>query len=141
MKRRILFLVVVLALATGGWYIRPRFTKKSTEPSKLQLSGNFEAHEAQLSFKVQGRIVDLPIDEGQWIEPGGLIARLDNADYRQKVDVGEATLGVREANLALVEAGTRRQEIDAARQTMLDAEADLEQKKLDFKRASALFAE
>src|SRR5512146_2751339 len=114
MKRRILFLVVVLALATGGWYIRPRFTKKSTEPSKLVLSGNFEAHEALLSFKVQGRIVDLPIEEGQLVESGALIARLDDSDFRQKINVDDATVGVLESNLALVKAGTRKQDVEAA---------------------------
>jgi hypothetical protein len=47
---------------------------------------------------------------------------------------------VRESNLALTLAGTREQEVKAAQQTMIDAEADLEQKKLDNERAQQLFA-
>jgi HlyD family secretion protein len=140
MKRRIFFLIILVAVAAAGWYIYPRFSRKPVQTNKLVVSGNFEAHEALLSFKVQGRIVDLPIDEGQWAEPGTVIARLDDADFRQKVDIGEATLGVREADLALVEAGRRKQEVEAAQQTMLEAQADLQQKELDFQRASALFA-
>jgi membrane fusion protein YbhG len=140
MKRRIPILIVVAALAAAGWYFYPKFIKKPAPTNKLVLSGNFEAHEALLSFKVQGRILDLPIDEGQWVEPGALIARLDNADFRQKVNIDDATLRLRQSDLALVEAGPRRQEIEALQQSMLQAQADLEQKKLDFHRVSVLFS-
>jgi membrane fusion protein YbhG len=140
MKRRILFLIIMVALVAAGLYLYPRFTRKPVQTNKLLVSGNFEAHEALLSFKVQGRIVALPIEEGQWAEPGTLIARLDDADFRQKVNIDDATLRVRQSDLALVEAGPRKQEIDAAQQTMLEAQADLQQKKLDFHRASILFS-
>jgi multidrug resistance efflux pump len=54
-----------------------------------------------------------------------LLARLDDADYKQKVRIDEATVHVRESNLALTLAGTREQEVKASQQTMLDAQADL----------------
>jgi HlyD family secretion protein len=139
MKRRLPFLIIVVALVAGGWYAYPHFLRKPTRTNKLVLSGNFEAHEALLSFKVQGHIVDLPIHEGQWVEPGALIARLDGADLRQKVAIDDATLHLRESDLALVLAGPRKQQVEAAQQTMLEAKANLEQRKLDFKRASVLF--
>jgi HlyD family secretion protein len=69
-----------------------------------------------------------------------LLARLEDADYRQKVRIDEATVRVRESNLALQLAGTRGQEIRASQQTTLDVEADLEQKKVDDERAQRLFA-
>ena len=47
---------------------------------------------------------------------------------------------VRESNLALSLAGTRHQEVKAAQQSMLDAQADLDEKKLDSERAQRLFA-
>jgi len=56
------------------------------------------------------------------------------------VRVDEATVRVRESSLALTLAGTRHQEVKAAQQSMMDAEADLEQKKLDNERAQQLFA-
>ena len=61
------------------------------------------------SFKVQGRLVDLPVEEGQQVAQGDLLARLEDADYRQKVRIDEATVRVRESNLALQLAGTRGQ--------------------------------
>jgi HlyD family secretion protein len=82
----------------------------------------------------------LPVEEGQQVEQGALLARLEGADYKQKVLIDEATVGVRESDLALTLAGTRRQELKASQQNMIDVQADLEQKKLDNDRAQRLFA-
>ena len=86
MKRRIAFLIIIVALVVGGWYVYPHFIQKPVQTNKLVLSGNFEAHEALLSFKVQGRIIDLPIEEGQWVEPGGGVPTAINS-ARQAVQL------------------------------------------------------
>jgi membrane fusion protein YbhG len=139
MKRLIPVLIVLAVVIAAGVYLYPRLSKKSQPENQLTLSGNIEAHESLVSFKVQGRIVDLPVEEGQSVEPGALLARLDEADYRQKVRIDEANVHVRESNLALLLAGTREQEVKASEQTMLDAQADLQQKKIDYDRAQRLY--
>ena len=141
MKRSIAILIVLAALIAAGVYLYPRFTKDSKPQKELVLSGNIEAHESLVSFKVQGRVIELPVEEGQAVEKGALLARLDDADYMQRVRIDEANVGVRQSNLALTLAGTREQEIKAAQQTMLDAQADMQQKKLDYDRAQRLFSE
>jgi membrane fusion protein YbhG len=141
MKRRRSMLIVLAALIVAGVYLYPRLTKDSKPQNELVLSGNIEAHESLVSFKVQGRIVDLPVEEGQSVQAGALLARLDIDDYRQRVLIDEANVRVRQSNLALTLAGTREQEIKAAQQTMLDAQADMQQKKLDYDRAQRLFSE
>ncbi len=141
MKRRIPILVVLAALIAAGVYFYPRLTKKQLPANEIVLSGNIEAHESLVSFKVSGRIIDLPIEEGQFVEDGALLAKLEDADYRQKVRIDEANVGVRQSDLALKLAGTRRQEINAAEQNVLNAQADLEQKKLDYQRAERLYGE
>ena len=140
MKRRIPILVLLAAVIAAAAYLYSRLANKDKGENQLTLSGNIEAHESLVSFKVPGRIVDLPIEEGQWVEPGALLARLDNDDYKQRVRIDEATSRVRQSNLDLVLAGTREQELKASEQTMLDAKADLEQKKLDYDRAQRLFS-
>jgi HlyD family secretion protein len=140
MKRRLPILILLAALIAAGVYFYPRWKNNHAPVMKLRYSGNIEAHESQLSFKVQGRIVQLPIEEGQWVEPGTLIARLDTDDFRQRVNVDQANVKVRESSLALTLAGTRHQEVQAAQQAMLQAQADLDQRKLDFARAQQLFA-
>ncbi len=139
MKRRIPIFILLAALIGAGWYLYPRLKKRSTALNEIVLSGNIEAHESLVSFKVQGRIADLPVEEGQSVEKGTLLARLDDADYRQRVRIDEAGLRVGQANLALVLAGSREQEIKAAQQNMIDAQAEMQQKKLDYDRAQTLF--
>jgi membrane fusion protein YbhG len=140
MKRRIPVLVLLVAVIAAGVYLYPRLTQKPKPENQLTLSGNIEAHESLVSFKVQGRIIELPVEEGQSVAQGTLLARLEDADYRQKVRIDEANVHVRESNLALTLAGTREQEVKASEQTMLDAQADLQQKKLDYERAQGLFS-
>jgi HlyD family secretion protein len=133
-------LILLAAAIAAGVYYYPRFVRKPAPANQLTLSGNIEAHESLVSFKVQGRIVDLPVEEGQQVEQGALLARLEDADSKQKVRIDQANVGVRESDLALTLAGTREQEVKAAQQTMIDAQADLEEKKLDNDRAQRLFS-
>ncbi len=140
MKRLIPVLILLAAAVAAGVYLYPRLIKKPAPVNQLTLSGNIEAHESLVGFKVPGRIVELPVEEGQQVAQGALLARLDDADLKQRIRIDEAAVGVRESDLALTLAGTRHQEVKAAQQTMLDAEADRSQKKLDNERAQKLFA-
>jgi HlyD family secretion protein len=139
MKRSIPILIVLAGIIAAAVYFYPRLANRKKTTDELTLSGNIEAHESLISFKVQGRIVELPIEEGQWVEPGALLARLDSDDYRQRVRIEEATTRVRQSDLALVLAGTREQELKASKEMMLDAKADVEEKQIDYERAQKLF--
>jgi HlyD family secretion protein len=125
----------VLVLAASMW---PRHRRP---PVKLLLSGTIEAHDSVLAFKVPGRVVALLVEEGQAVAPRALLAKLDDEDYRQQIALDEAVLRTREAELALVLAGTRNQELRATAQTVVDAEADLSLKRADYGRARQLYAE
>jgi HlyD family secretion protein len=139
MKRVIPVLILLVAAIAAGFYFYPRLTKKPEPTNRLTLSGNIEAHESLVSFKVPGRIVELPVEEGQQVRQGAQLARLEDADSMQRVRIDEAGVRVRESDLALTLAGTREQEVKAAQQSMIDAQADLAQKKLDNERAQQLF--
>ena len=143
MKRRIAALVMVTAVAACVYffYFRPRSMAEKSQPNLLHLFGNIEAHESIVGFKVSGRIVDLPIEEGQWVEPGTVLAKLDTADYRQQLAMDKAAVQVQRTQLALGLAGTRRQQLEVARQALADAKADLAQKQLDYSRAEDLYRE
>ena len=140
MKRVIPIVILLAAVVAAGVYYYPRLFRKPAPVNQLTLSGNIEAHESLVGFKVSGRIVELPVEEGQQVVQGALLARLDDADYKQRVSIDEAAVRVRDSSLALTLAGTRHQEVKAAQQTMLDAEADLNEKKIDNERAEKLFA-
>lgn len=140
MKRVIPILILLVAAIAAGFYFYPRLFRKPALTNQLTLSGNIETHESLVGFKVQGRIVELPVEEGQQVEQGALIARLENADFKQLVLVDQAAVRVRDSNLALTLAGTRDQEVKAVEQSVIDAQADVDQKQLDSDRVQRLFA-
>jgi membrane fusion protein YbhG len=140
MKRLIpIVILLVAAIAAGIWFY-PRWKAKPAPINEITLSGNIEAHESLVSFKVPGRIIELPIEEGQQVKQGDLLARLEDSDFKQKVRIDEAAVDVRQSNLALALAGTREQEIKALQQSVIDAQADLALKKADRDRAQQLFS-
>jgi len=141
MKRQLIFLLLLAAAVAAVAALYPRLFRKTQDTGTLRLSGNIEAHESVVGFKVQGRIIELPVQEGQSVDASTLVARLDGDDYRRQVELDEAALRVQRAQLELALAGTRSQELEATQQSLNDARADLAQKKLDYDRAETLFRE
>ncbi|MGB6430941.1 MAG: efflux RND transporter periplasmic adaptor subunit [Candidatus Acidiferrales bacterium] len=140
MKRIFPILLIVAALAAVFYfYVYPRWIEKPKNPNAIVLSGNVEAHESLVSFKVTGRVTDLPVEEGQSVSAGQLLAQIDNADYRQQVAADEATVEVKDKQLDLALAGSRSQDIAQAQQNVRDAQDDLAQKQRDYDRYEALF--
>ena len=143
MVRRLSVLILIIAAVAGGYffYLRPRWNAKADDPTVLKVSGNIEVHESVVGFKVPGRIVQLPVEEGQWVEQGKVLAQLDTDDYRQEIAMDEADVAVQRRELELGLAGTRRQQLEMTEQALINAKADLAQKQLDFKRADSLYRE
>jgi len=124
----------LVAAASGWFFLRGGLSPESAANHGLLLSGNIEAHESVVAFKsVQSRVVDLPFDEGQWVETGTVLARLDAADYQQQVAISEAALQTRRAELA-----SAKQGLAAARSAVVADDADLVLRQLDWQRIGTL---
>jgi HlyD family secretion protein len=136
-SKAILALAVVLAAVGGGVVYRESLValwKDDPRNHALLLSGNIEAHESVLSFKtIQSRIVELPFNEGQWVKKGALIAAVDDSDYRQQISIAEAGQAVQKRQLA-----SSRESREAAKRTIAVDEAELAQRKLDYRRSTDL---
>src|SRR5450631_2723981 len=124
--KRVIPILLLLVIVGAVVYFHPQWYRKPTATNILKLSGNIEAHESLVSFKVTGRIINLPVDEGMAMKAGDLLARLDSDDYRQQVAVDTATVRQRAQQLNLALAGSRPQDVEAAKLAMLDAQADLD---------------
>jgi len=136
----VVIVLAVLAAIAGGYLYVGSLAERATD-NTLRIAGNIEAHESVVGFKVPGRIVELPVQEGQYVNKGDLLARLDDDDYRQQISMDEATIRTREAELKLALAGSRKQEIQAAKQSLIDARSDLELKRAEFRRRKDLLSE
>jgi len=112
-KRVLLVLLPVIAIIA---LVIVMVTKNGTEENSavVRVSGNIEVTDSELSFKIAGRVVERPVDEGESVEEGQLVARLEDSDLAQETVLRRAELRAAQANLSELEAGYRREEISQA---------------------------
>ncbi|MCC6486987.1 MAG: efflux RND transporter periplasmic adaptor subunit [Candidatus Hydrogenedentes bacterium] len=126
MKKRIIPVVIVVLLGAGaaGYW---QYTRNADRNGALHVSGNIELTDAQLSFKIPGRLLERLVDEGTPVTQDQLLARLDPADQELAVAQAEANLAYAKAVLAELLAGSREQEIRQAKAAVDLARASLEE--------------
>jgi HlyD family secretion protein len=119
MKTRIILLAsAAVLLSSGGaayWLLAAR---PNGDPGTVRVSGNIEVTDAQVSFKIPGRVEKRFVDEGVLVKQGEKIAQLDTSDLRCDVDLRRAELHAADAALAELLAGSRPEEIASAKATM-----------------------
>ncbi len=93
--------------------------------SQLELSGNIEVIQVEASFRTGGKVLERPVDEGQVVQAGQLLARLDARDLEQQVAMRQADAATAKAALDAALAGSRKEEIEASRAALEQATADL----------------
>ena len=133
-KRFFLLALIAAALAGGGWWYRGALQPDSD----LVLYGNVDVRQVDIAFVVEGKIVELTVDEGSGVIAGQLLARLDAEPYRDTVAVAEARVANQSAQLAKLEAGSRPQEIARARADLESARAHLTNAEATLQRKQTL---
>ncbi len=131
-------LALIMGLVIAGiiwWYFsaRPQRAENS-----ITVSGNIEVTEAQISFKIPGRVRQRLVDEGEMVVKGQVIARLEDTDLIQEVDIRKGDLAAVQAALAELLAGSRPQEIAVARAAVESAKALLTDAENNFQRIRKL---
>jgi HlyD family secretion protein len=136
-KLRIFLVVTALAAAAAGfayWWA----AKQPSQNSPLVLQGNVEIRQVNLAFKVDGRIVELDADEGDWIKPGQRLASLEKVYFQDALAQVRAQHDQAKADVAKMEAGYRSEEIAQARAVAAEREATLVNAKATLDRAKQL---
>jgi multidrug efflux pump subunit AcrA (membrane-fusion protein) len=85
------------------------------------------AQTADLSFTVSGLVQTVAVKEGNEVQPGQLLVRLETGILEANVAQAEAALAAAQAQLELLNAGPRPGEISAAQAQLQAAEAALVQ--------------
>lgn len=87
----------------------------------VQAPGEVEAiEEVDISSEVVAKIIELPVEEGDFVKKGDLLCRLDDADYRARVLSAEAN-------------------VDKLKASIKQAQADLDRIQLDYDQERRLF--
>lgn len=158
MKEKILLVFVTLVILFGlGYYsytvyrspereppqtVLPEPEERTPQPKLIWLSGKVvPVRQSELSFAIGGRVVELPVREGDVVEKGQLLARLDDAELKAAVAEAEAAVEAAEARLAALKARPRKAELDAAQAAVQEAEALLSAARAELAEAQARLRE
>ena len=129
MKRRILLIILLIALAgaaagilRSGWF-------NHGDDNRLAVSGNLELTEVDISFKVPGKLIELNVDEGSFIKKGMVIARIDRDQVERQRNRDQAGLYSAQSQFTQSETSVQWQ-----RQTL---ESDVALRKAELRAAQA----
>lgn len=99
-------LLLILAAGYAGWTL-----SVDDESDVIRISGNIEITDAEVSFKIPGVVAQRPVSEGEIVQAGDLVAKLESSELAQEVGLRRAELAAARATLAALTAGNRPEEI------------------------------
>jgi HlyD family secretion protein len=138
MNARVIKVAVVVLAVSGGaalwWLLRDG---AAAEPG-IAASGTVEATEADLGFQIPGRIEAIMAREGDRVEAGAILARLDQAEAGARRDQAAAAAEAARARLLEMERGARRQEVARAELSVRAAREALDDRLRDRERTRRL---
>ena len=136
-KAKIVLAAVILVLAAGGAY-RIYQNDGDREKGTLQLYGNVDVREVDLTFNNSEHIAELLVQEGDRVKKGQLLARLHRQRLEASAAAAEANVAAQKAALARLEAGSRPEEIRQARADVNAARAKVVDAEITYRRTMTL---
>jgi HlyD family secretion protein len=116
---------VILLLLSRPW--------SGSSDNSIRVSGNIEMTEVKVSFKISGKLAERLVDEGDVVEKGAVVARLDQEQLLHQRDQARAALKAAESQLVQLKTA-----IDYQRATLA---AQLEERRAAIEAARAQLAE
>lgn len=137
MKRVVVPMIVLVVLAAAiFWAVRQKESEQNGQV--IRVSGNIEITDVAVSFKIAGRVAERLVSEGYEVKAGQVIARLDDTDLRQEVNLQRAEVAAAEATLNELERGSRPEEIRQGEAVFASAKAEEERWAKEYKRMKEL---
>ncbi|WP_027359350.1 HlyD family secretion protein [Desulforegula conservatrix] len=137
-KKKILPLVVII-IAVSYFSYKKIELNRYRNSGVVKVSGNIEITDADLGFKIPGKISKRLVSEGEKIKEGQAVAIMDSSDLEKEKALREAEVELAKSQLAELDAGSRPEEIAQAAALARSVKADVEKLKSDFSRQSELF--
>jgi multidrug resistance efflux pump len=135
-KRKLLIAAGCLATALavgGGWWFYAAGAKVSTDDARVK------SDIVNVSAKVPGQLEQLAVKEGDRVEAGQVIARIDSQALAIQVEQAQANLAAAQAKLASLQAGSRPQQVAQAQSAVEQAAANLDKARKDYERTDTLY--
>jgi RND family efflux transporter MFP subunit len=133
--RVVLLLLVVGTVTYFVW--RSATRTEGYTGGDVTTTGTIDAIHVQLGYKVGGRLASVPVTEGDNVQPGQLVGRMETDDLDVQVQAARATLEGARASLAQARAGLDKAARDLERQRELLSSDATTQQQMDAAKAGA----
>ena len=117
------------ALLAAGLFFSGCGLLKRESGSSIRLSGNIEMTQVNVSFKMAGRLVELPLREGMQVKKGDVLARLDRLQLERQRGRDRAAVTTAETLLTQMKTAVEYQRAALA--------SELEMREADLRQAEA----
>ncbi|MAK56707.1 MAG: glycoside hydrolase family 43 [Pusillimonas sp.] len=133
----LLLLGVVVVLLAGG---RNWWPGQDTLQGIASGNGRTEATEIDVATKMPGRLAEVLVEEGEFVKPGQILARMDTATLDADLDQARARLRQSQNALETARAvvALRESELQAAQAFVVQREAELNAARKRFDRSQSL---
>ena len=111
--RNLVFWVLALAVLAGGAYYIYQHRPAGLPAGFASGNGRLEATEVDVATKIAGRLAELGPREGDWVEVGSVVGRLDADDLRAQLRAAEAQMVQAQKAVDETRAGVRKSKADA----------------------------
>ncbi|MCQ2128504.1 MAG: efflux RND transporter periplasmic adaptor subunit [Bacteroidaceae bacterium] len=105
------------------------------------IQGQIEVSEYRVSSKVPGRILEIEVQEGDFVKAGDTLAILDAPEVNAQKETASAAEGAAAALSRMANKGARQEQIQGAFQIWQQAKAGLDIAKKSYDRVNRLFEE
>ncbi|MTV50611.1 HlyD family efflux transporter periplasmic adaptor subunit [Heliobacillus mobilis] len=161
-KRTAAIAIGVILLTAIGFIAFPWMSRSGN--GKEPITGYVEGTEVTVGSKIAGRVQEVLVKEGDFVEAGQVIARLESRELVEQLNQAKATfaqaevgrtltadtvegsisqaqavLNAARANLEALQNGARPQEIEQLRAAVTQAQVAYDNAKLNYNRSQALF--
>jgi len=126
---------MVAVLALGG--VAAAACNRGAANAGRRVSGYVEATDVRVASEVGGRLLEVKVAEGDRVGADAVVARIDTADTDLAVRRAEAERDQAAAQLALLRAGSRPEDVRQASAQVQSAQADIRGAQAELEAAAA----
>jgi HlyD family secretion protein len=131
-------IIAGLLLGTVGFFAKSRYENVQRKNGTLTFQGNVDIHEVTLGFRVGGRVAEVLKQEGDKVQAGDVLAKLDTAPFTIAVNQARTSVELALAQQAKVDAGSRKEDVSESKAVLSQREANVKAAKDTFERFQKL---
>ncbi|MBU2699854.1 multidrug resistance efflux pump [Sporomusaceae bacterium BoRhaA] len=122
----------IIVIGGGWWWFKSSGVVSTDDASvKNNIVG--------ISAKVSGQIDEMPVKEGDTVQVGQVLAKIDNKSFQIQVEQSQANLASAQAKLDSLKVGNRPQQLAQSGASVDQAGANLENARRNYERIETLY--